>query len=140
MFKLDENFLKELGLDSLPQEQKLPFLQHIYDELELQVGMKLSEGVSDEALSSFESIIDKKHDEILNWLNSNAPAYFSDKKFIELKSKSGFSDDNLDLLSEFAANKWLEINRPDYKEVVAGVMASLKNEIISKREAILSSE
>ena len=43
MFQLDDNFLKELGLDQLPDEQKKPFLQHIYSELELRVGERLSQ-------------------------------------------------------------------------------------------------
>ena len=33
MFQLDDNFLKELGLDNLQYEQKRPFLEHIYKEL-----------------------------------------------------------------------------------------------------------
>jgi len=37
MFQLDEKFLEEIGLNELPEEQKKPFLQHIYDELELRV-------------------------------------------------------------------------------------------------------
>ena len=38
MFRLDDQFLKDIGLDGLPEEQKKPFLQHIYSELELRVG------------------------------------------------------------------------------------------------------
>ena len=46
MFRLDEDFLKDLGLDQLPEEQRKPFLQHIYSELELRVGERLSQGMS----------------------------------------------------------------------------------------------
>ena len=59
MFQLDDKFLEEIGLNSLPEEQKKPFLQHIYDELELRVGTKLSDGMTDEQLEEFESIIAK---------------------------------------------------------------------------------
>ena len=59
MFQLDEKFLEDIGLNDLPEEQKKPFLQHIYDELELRVGTKLSDGMSDEQLEEFESIIDR---------------------------------------------------------------------------------
>ena len=47
MFRLDEDFLKDLGLDQLPEEQRKPFLQHIYSELELRVGERLSQGMSE---------------------------------------------------------------------------------------------
>jgi hypothetical protein len=32
MFQLDEQFLKDLGLDQLPDDQKQAFLDHIYSE------------------------------------------------------------------------------------------------------------
>ena len=53
MFQLDENFLNDIGLGSLPEAQKKPFLQHIYEELELRVGTRLSDGLSDEQLEEF---------------------------------------------------------------------------------------
>ena len=59
MFRLDDQFLKDIGLDGLPEEQKKPFLQHIYSELELRVGTRLSDGLSDTQLEEFEKIIDR---------------------------------------------------------------------------------
>lgn len=44
---------------------------------------------------------------------------------------------NPGLKDEFAATKWLEVNRPDYRDVVAATMDELKKEIITNREAIL---
>ena len=41
MFQLDDQFLKDLGLDQMPEEQKQAFLAHIYNELELRVGVRL---------------------------------------------------------------------------------------------------
>jgi len=35
MFQLDDQFLKDLGLDELPDDQKQAFKEHIYNELEL---------------------------------------------------------------------------------------------------------
>ena len=37
MFQLNEEFLKELGLDQLPEDQQKSLLQHIYSELELEL-------------------------------------------------------------------------------------------------------
>ena len=48
MFKLDENLLIELGLGSLPPEEKNKMLAHIYETLEMRVGMKLAEQMSRE--------------------------------------------------------------------------------------------
>jgi len=46
MFQLDDQFLNDIGLGNLPDDQKKPFLQHIYDELELRVGTRLSDGMN----------------------------------------------------------------------------------------------
>lgn len=76
MFKLDDNFLKELGLGSLPPDEKNKMLSHIYETLEMRVGMKLAEQMSDEQLKEFETFIDSKDEAgALKWLEANFPDY-----------------------------------------------------------------
>ncbi|MGH7196194.1 MAG: DUF5663 domain-containing protein [Candidatus Saccharimonadales bacterium] len=99
MFQLNDDFLKDIGLGNLPEEEKKAFLQHFYEELELRVGTQLSEGMSDDQLKEFEKLIDAN--------------------------------------DEAGALKWLETNRPNYKEVVAQELEKLKQEVISGREKIL---
>ena len=76
MFRLDDNLLQELGLGSLPPAEKNKMLAHIYETLELRVGMKLAEQMSDAQLDEFETYIDK-NDEVgaLKWLETNFPDY-----------------------------------------------------------------
>src|SRR6056297_74967 len=76
MFKLDDNFLTELGLGTLPPADKNKMLAHIYETLEMRVGMRLAERMSNEQLDEFESFI-KQNDEggALKWLESNFPNY-----------------------------------------------------------------
>ncbi len=139
MFRLDDQFLKDIGLDSLPEEQKQPFLQHIYSELELRVGTRLSDGLSDAQLEEFEEIIDRKEDKILAWLSSHAPSYMTEEPFQKLQQATKLEANDPRLVAEYAATKWLEVNRPDYRDVVAAVLAELKQEITTNREAILGS-
>ena len=76
MFKLDDNFLHDIGLGALPQDQKAQMLRDIYETLELRVGMKLAEQMSDAQLDEFEALIDKKDDAAaLSWLETNFPNY-----------------------------------------------------------------
>ena len=76
MFKLDNNLLEELGLGSLPAEQKNSMLQHIYETLEMRVGMKLADQMSNEQLDEFEGFIDKNDEAgALKWLETNFPDY-----------------------------------------------------------------
>lgn len=76
MYKLDNNFLKELGLDSLPAAEKNKMLAHIYETLEMRVGVKLASKMSDAQLDEFESYINKNDQKgALTWLETNFPNY-----------------------------------------------------------------
>jgi hypothetical protein len=54
-----------------------------------------------------------------------------------LQQATQLESSDINLKSEFAATKWLEVNRPDYRNVVAQVLEELKQEIMANREAIL---
>ena len=76
MFKLDNNFLIELGLGALPAEEKNKMLAHIYETLEMRVGMKLAEQMTDAQLDEFEGFINRSDEAgALSWLESNFPNY-----------------------------------------------------------------
>lgn len=76
MFKLDDNLLRELGLGELPAVEKNKMLAHIYETLEMRVGMTLAEQMSDEQLKEFESFIDNNDEAgALKWLETNFPNY-----------------------------------------------------------------
>lgn len=76
MFKLDDNFLIELGLGALPPGEKNKMLSHIYETLEMKVGMRLAEKMSNEQLDEFEGFINKNDEQgALTWLESNFPNY-----------------------------------------------------------------
>lgn len=76
MFKLDDNFLQELGLGALPAEEKKAMLRHIYETLEMRVGMKLAEQMTNEQLDEFEGFINRNDEAgALQWLESNFPNY-----------------------------------------------------------------
>ena len=137
MFQLDENFLKELGLDQMPEEQRKPFLEHIYSELELRAGERLSQGMSEAQLDEFANIIDKVPAAVDAFLDKHAPNYTEEPMFQRLVQATGVAADDPRLRNEYAATKWLEVNRPDYRNVVATVMEELKREIMANREAIL---
>ena len=139
MFKLDDQFLADIGLGDLPEDQKAPFLQHTYEQLEYRVGIRLSEGMTDEQLQEFEAIIDRKEDVIQNWLSVHAPQYQSEELYQRMVQASGLPADHPSLRGEYAATKWLEVNRPDYRDVVAATLEEIKREIIQNRDAILGS-
>ena len=108
MFKLDDNLLQELGLGALPPQEKNMMLRHIYETLELRVGMKLAEQMTNEQLDEFEQLMPLPSD-------SN-----------EAKAQK-----------EKDALTWLETNFPNYKKVVADELEKLKAEITQSAPQIV---
>lgn len=137
MFQLDDKFLQDVGLGELPADQKQAFLDHFREQLELRVGTRLSDGLSDAQLEEFESFIDRNEVKVNGWISANVPDYQNDQIYQQLKSGAPENIPELVVLSEYASLKWLGINRPDYREVVSQTMDELKREIISNRDAIL---
>lgn len=137
MFQLDDKFLADIGLNDLPDEQKQAFLQHIYEELELRVGTRLSDGLSDQQLEEFEKIIDRDQATIDGWLAAHVQDYTNDEVFKRMQQALGLDPADPTLKAEYVATKWLEVNRPDYRDVVKVVLDELKGEITSNRDAIL---
>ncbi|MDR1300836.1 MAG: DUF5663 domain-containing protein [Candidatus Nomurabacteria bacterium] len=137
MYKLDDEFLAQLGLGAMPEEQKQAFLQHIYSELEIRVGEKLTDGMSDEQLDEFGQFVDKNETAVRAWFGKNLPNYKEDPEFKTLLDKLGPNVAEIDALSEFGATKWLQLNRPDYPKVVAETLETLKKEIVANKSQIL---
>lgn len=76
MFKLDNQLLIDLGLGALPPDEKNKMLAHIYETLEMRVGMKLAEQMTDAQLDEFEGFIDRNDEAgALKWLETNFPNY-----------------------------------------------------------------
>lgn len=76
MIRIDDSLLEELGLISLPKAERDQMLRQIYETLEMRVGMKLAERMSDQQLDEFERFIDTNDEAgALKWLETNFPDY-----------------------------------------------------------------
>lgn len=140
MFQLDDNFLQDLGLGALPDEQKKAFLQHIYEQLELSVGTKLSEGLAEPQMQQFEAFVDQNEDKVRDWFADNMPGYAAQPDFVQMKASAPADTPEIALMSEYGSLKWLEMNRPDYRDVVAAELDIIKQDIVANRDNILGVE
>ncbi len=95
--QFDENFLKEMGLTSMPEDQKQKFLEYVQEELEIRIGERIARGLSEEQLNEFDAITDPME-----------------------------------------AARWLERNRPDYREIVTRTIEELKEEIRANRSKLIT--
>lgn len=74
--RLDNDLLDELGLGALPPAEKDKMKHHIYETLEMRVGVRLAEQMSDQQLDEFESFINANDEAgALRWLETTFPAY-----------------------------------------------------------------
>lgn len=74
--KIDDDFLKELGLEALSAEDKKAMIAQIVETLEMRVGTKLAAGLTDAQLQEFEQLMQAKdQDGALKWLETNSPGY-----------------------------------------------------------------
>lgn len=137
MLKLDDNFLNEIGLANLSEFEKGPFLEHIYQELEIRVGTKLSEGMTDQQMAEFEAIADGDQVKTTQWLTIYFPDYEHEEGYRKLAEKLNVEVGDAKLKAEYAATKWFEKYKPDYQSVVESELNKLKEEIIKSRDAIL---
>ena len=88
--KLDHNLLIELGLGALPDEEKRALLSHIYETLEMRVGMRLADQMSNEQLDEFEKYFEAKDDAgAFQWLETNFPNYkqIVEEEYTKLKEE-----------------------------------------------------
>lgn len=138
MYKLDDEFLAQLGLGDMPEEQKQSFLQHIYSELEVRVGERLTEGMTDAQLDEFGYFVDKNEQGMQSWFVANLPNYRELPDYKLLTEKAGPDANETDILSEFGATQWLQKNRPDYPQIVGSTLEELKQEIIANKDKIVN--
>ena len=94
--EFNEQFLQEMGLSAMPEEQKKKFLAYIQEELEIRIGQRISKGLTETQLNEFDMITDQAE-----------------------------------------ATKWLEKNRPDYREIVTRTINDMKEEIRANRAKLV---
>jgi hypothetical protein len=90
MLKIDNDLLVEIGLGSLPEAEKNSFLKHIYETLEMRVGIRLADQMTNEQLDEFERYFEAKDDAgAFKWLETNFPNYkdIVQQEFDKLKAE-----------------------------------------------------
>lgn len=90
MLKIDNSLLQDVGLGSLPAAEKNSFLKHIYETLEMRVGIRLADQMTNQQLDEFERYFEAKDDAgAFKWLETNFPNYkdIVQQEFDKLKAE-----------------------------------------------------
>ena len=137
MYQFDESFLDSVGLSGMPEEQKQSFLQYAQDQLEVRIGEKMSEGLSDDQLDEFERIIDNDEATVQKWL-ADLGDYKNDETYKKLLDGSEDEEDSPQFLADYVTAKWLDQNCPQYQDIIKESIEGLQAEISSQKEEILA--
>ncbi|MBR3366041.1 hypothetical protein IKG48_02900 [Candidatus Saccharibacteria bacterium] len=127
--EIDEKFLDEVGLSGMPEEKKQEFLKRTKAELEVRVGREISKGLSPEQIKEFEALSEGDQRVIKKLVFEMDSDFREDKVYQLILKKSGKEKGDWDTLGEYLSVRWIQKNRPDYREVVERVTEELKNEI-----------
>ncbi len=136
MFQLDDKFLQSVGLGDLPADQKQAFLQHTYETLEERVGTRLAESLSEAQLEEFEGFATHNEEKINAWLAEHVPNYAEEEDYKRLAASAPENIPPLVVAAEFASVRWLGINSPNYRDVVAEELNKLRDEIVASKDNI----
>jgi hypothetical protein len=135
MIQINDNLLNEIGLGTLPQTERRGLLNHIYETLELRVGMRLADQMTNEQLDEFERYFEAKDDKgAFGWLESNFPNYkeIVQQEFDKLKAEVAQSAPQiLSAASQAPAQPALEHQPPQGNPVPATQQTPIMPENLS---------
>lgn len=134
----DDNYLEENGLGSMPQAARRPFIHFLHGQLELRVGAKLSEGLSNEQVDEYVKLIDGVAESVEAFLKQ-IPDYQNHSDYLKVQEQMQLPTDHPELNKEFAPQAWLSIHRPNFREIVNTVFTDLAAEVKSSSQKILAS-
>ena len=92
--EFNEEFLKEVGLAAMPEEEKRAFVEYAQEELEVRLGEEIAKGIEPEKMREFEEADDET---ALRWLKENKPDYkeIVKKTVSELKDEISRNKDRI---------------------------------------------
>lgn len=129
--QFDDNFLNEVGMGHLSDIEKQAFLEHARDELEVRVGERMIKGLTQEQVQEFEGIMNNDQQVIRKVVAELGRDFRQDEVYQKILTKYGAKEGTWEMIGEYLSVKWIQKNRPDYKDIVAQVFGELKQEIVA---------
>ena len=123
-----EDWIAEVGLGWLSQDERNRLAGMLYDRLEERVGSRLSSGMTDDQLDEFGMLTEGDDQELAGWLETEAPDFLEDPIFSRLREAAPEAPTSV-LLREYASMRWLRQNAPNYADVVKVARDEVKEEL-----------
>lgn len=73
MIRVDDDFMREVGLEKMPPEEKAEFMKDAEEELEIRIGQEIGSKMTEEQMEEFEVMTDAVM--AAEWLEEHIPDY-----------------------------------------------------------------
>lgn len=134
MFQFNDEFLKSVGLEELPENQRQDFLEYAQEQFETRIGEVMMNKLTKEQQEEFDKISIDDAGAIQKVLDKY-PDYEKDFTYRRLINNGS---DELQAKSDFAVVKWLDENFPNYSNEINKILADLQSEIYAQKDKILA--
>ena len=134
MFQFNDEFLKSVGLEELPENQRQDFLEYAQEQFETRIGEVMMNKLTKEQQEEFDKISTDDAGAIRKVLDKY-PDYEKDFTYRRLINNGS---DELQAKSDFAVVKWLDENFPNYSDEINKILADLQSEIYAQKDKILA--
>lgn len=134
MFQFNDEFLKSVGLEELPENQRQDFLEYAQEQFETRIGEVMMNKLTKEQQEEFDKISTDDAGAIQRVLDKY-PDYEKDFTYRRLINNGS---DELQAKSDFAVVKWLDENFPNYSDEINKILADLQSEIYAQKDKILA--
>ena len=132
-----DEFLARVGLGGMEPELRKSFLAYMFEWVQNEIGDRLTEGLSEEQMAEFEAIMGGDGAAVDRWIDAHAPNYQDDELYVRLHQSLQEADEAA-LRKEYASTRWIEVARPDVKEITNAVWLDVESMIRHNRGEILA--
>ncbi|MFZ2560304.1 MAG: DUF5663 domain-containing protein [Candidatus Nanoperiomorbaceae bacterium] len=135
MYQLDDEFKQALALDKVKEEDRNALYASIEQSVNTLINNKLYDVLSDEQAEEFANVTDGDNKYLWQFLNTNLPTWEKTPEWSTFRQQyigdaDLSSDEFNELARTFAVLKWLQLNVPNYAEIVADARNNIYDRII----------
>lgn len=128
--QFNDEALDELGFAEYSAEDRARISVLLSDRLRDRVGEELSQGVPDAEMADFGALMDKDLAFMRQWFYAYDRDYRDSQAFRDYAVQH-LGESEADILSGYGMLRWLELHRPDYRQVVAEVTEDIKQAMMN---------
>lgn len=124
MFELNEDFLTEIGIATMPEPARSTLVANIQKMVQDRVNIRIADELTDEKVDELERI-STSLDDAKWWLGENMPRYEGSVEFEQFRQQVTDSDP----ITLFAQTKWIQMNIPNFAAVLQETLDQVKDEL-----------